>query len=717
MSDKRIFIIEDNPVNMELATDLLESAGYETMSADNAEEGVRLVRQHKPDMVLMDIALPGMDGLTATGILKGDVETAHIPIIALTAHAMKGDEEKALAVGCMGYITKPINTRTFTKTITDYINGVTSSTAVPVAPAAPSAPTTVPVTTPAATPVAPPPARVIPTTPVVTPSAPLPIPTPAVTPPTPSPWGAPVAPPTAPPATTPMFAASSTSAPVAEAKPVMPPVAVPPSAIIERPAVLETPIIAEAAPVVGAPPVVETRPVPLTITPDVVEEKRPAAPMADRPSFIAPSTPFAPARPVVPPTPTAPAPVVRADAGGDRSAPLIMLPGSNRRGRRREAIGIVAESSTARLLVVDDDELNREMITAQLRTLGYDPVVVNDGFEALATVDETFDLILLDVMMPGMDGCETCRRIREEKGLTDLPIIMVTALSSREDQLRAVESGANDWITKPVDRNELRVRTDSQLKMKAAQDALKKHQRDLESTVRARTAELRRALEQVTSEKERTHEAYMDTMQRLALAAEFRDGFMAAAHIRCIGNYCAVLARGMGLPEETAEMLLHASPIHDIGLLGIPEDIIRKGDVRNHEEETYYRDHTVLGARLLSGARSDLLRAAEVIALSHHEKWDGSGFPHGRAGEAIPLFGRICAVADTFDSITAYNGGEWRASNEDAKEVLMAGRGTDFDPQVIDAFFARWDEIEAIQRRFRRTEAPPEDLMPRKLAA
>jgi putative two-component system response regulator len=357
------------------------------------------------------------------------------------------------------------------------------------------------------------------------------------------------------------------------------------------------------------------------------------------------------------------------------------------------------------------------MITAQLRTLGYDPVVVNDGFEALATVDETFDLILLDVMMPGMDGCETCRRIREEKNLTDLPIIMVTALSSREDQLRAVEAGANDWITKPVDRNELRVRTDSQLKMKAAQDALKKHQRDLESTVRARTAELRRALEQVTSEKERTHEAYMDTMQRLALAAEFRDGFMAAAHIRCIGNYCAVLARGMGLPEETAEMLLHASPIHDIGLLGIPEDIIRKGDVRNHEEETYYRDHTVLGARLLSGARSDLLRAAEVIALSHHEKWDGSGFPHGRAGEAIPLFGRICAVADTFDTITAYNGGEWRASNEDAKEVLMAGRGTDFDPQVIDAFFARWDEIEAIQRRFRRTEAPPEDLMPRKLAA
>jgi putative two-component system response regulator len=595
MSAKRILVIEDNPVNMELATDLLDTAGYATLGADNAEEGVRVARVEMPDLILMDIALPGMDGLTATGILKNDPQTRHLRVVALTAHAMKGDEEKALAIGCMGYITKPINTRSFVRLVTEFLS---------------------------------------------MPSA---------------------------------------------------------AALDSTPAVIEF-----------VPAVVESVPV-------LVEEPAPAV-AAPEPSvkleLVTTEPAFAAERELARPAP----PPAVVDAPPIASTPFVPVPRRGKGRRQREFVPLVPEVSTARILVVDDDELNREMITAQLKTLGYDSVVAEDGFHALDIVDESFDLILLDFMMPGMDGCDTVKLLREEKKLVDLPVIMVTALSGREDQLRAIEMGANDWITKPVDRNELSVRVKSHLKFKATQDALKRQQRDLETAVRARTAELRKALEQVTMEQERTRDAYLDTVSRLALAAEFRDGFMAAAHIKCVGNYCAAIAGAMDLPENTVDLLLHASQIHDIGLLSVPEEIIRKGDRRSDEEEAFYREHTALGARLLSGARSDLLRAGEVIALTHHEKWDGSGYPHGRQGENIPLFGRICAVADTFDTITAYNGGEWQVSNDEAREVLMAGRGKDFDPQVIDAFFRCWDDILHIQRRFRRTEAPPADMLPRVLS-
>ncbi len=631
MSGKRILVIEDNPVNMELATDLLDTAGYGTLGADNAEDGIRVARAEMPDLILMDIALPGMDGLTATGILKSDPQTRHLRIVALTAHAMKGDEEKAIAMGCMGYITKPINTRSFARLVSEFL----------------AMPATAPVE---ATPI------LVESVPAVIEAAP------AVAESTP---------------------AIIESAPaVVESAPAAP---IPVAAAEPQPSIALEMVAAE--PVAEHPAVVER---PIIATPAFVEERE----------FARPTPP----------------PVIVEAPKTDTASPFAPVPRRGKGRRQREFAPLVPEVSTARILVVDDDELNREMITAQLKTLGYDSVVAEDGFQALDLADESFDLVLLDYMMPGMDGCDTVKLLREEKKLLDLPVIMVTALSGREDQLRAIEMGANDWITKPVDRNELSVRVKSHLKFKATQDALKRHQRDLESAVRSRTAELRRALEQVTMEQERTREAYLDTVSRLALAAEFRDGFMAAAHIRCIGNYCAAIARAVDLPETTAELLLHASQIHDIGLLSVPDDIIRKGDRRTPEEESIYREHTALGARLLSGARSDMLRAGEVIALTHHEKWDGSGYPHGREGENIPLFGRICAVADTFDTITAYNGGEWQASNEEAREVLMAGRGKDFDPQVIDAFFRSWDEILTIQRRFRRTEAPPADVLPRVLS-
>ena len=685
----KILIIEDNPVNMELATDLLEMAGYITFQAEDAEKGIRMAGETLPDLILMDIQLPGMDGLTATTILKGNAATCHLRIVALTAHAMKGDEERALSLGCLGYITKPINTRSFGRLIGEFIEIPTAAPAI------------------------------------ITESVPLfaeadpvhifePVALEAI-------------------ALEPDYVLEPVALEaIALAAVALEPMALEPVAL--EPVALEPMVLDAWEPMVLEPIALEAvslEPValdaialepmalePIALEPDFTEtitaKESPFFDVSQDAPFTYPTTP-----PVgLPASPFTPFGDVKPVREAEPS-PYLYNGGGSRKGRNRKPREFVAPTptaSSAKILVVDDDMLNREMITAQLKTLGYEAVLAEDGFQALDLVDDTFDLVLLDFMMPGMDGCEVVRSIRDEKRLMDLPVVMVTALSSRADQLRAVESGANDWITKPVDRTELNIRVKAHLRFKAAQDALKKHQRELESTVRSRTADLRRALEQVTSETERTQEAYLDTMHRLALAAEFRDGFMAASHIRCVGNYCAAIARAMRLPEATAETLLHAAPIHDIGVLSVPEELVRKGDRRNVEEESLYREHTIMGARLLSGARSELLRAAEVIALTHHEKWDGSGYPHGREGENIPLFGRICAVADTFDSITAYNGGEWQASNEEAREVIQAGRGSDFDPQVVDAFFHCFDEIVTLQRRFRRTEAPPADLMPRMLA-
>ncbi|MDX1933334.1 MAG: response regulator [Capsulimonadales bacterium] len=691
MAAKKILIIEDNPVNMELATDLLDMAGHTTLQAEDAEKGIRIAREEMPDLILMDIQLPGMDGLQATTILKNDPDTRHLRIVALTAHAMKGDEERALSLGCLGYITKPINTRSFSRLVTEFcdvpVDELTTaeefsglvSTSVPENTVE-TLPT--PIVPASVEGIAPEPLTLEPESVALEAIALEPEPL-ALEP-------------------EPLALEALALEPMAlEAIALDPePLALEPEPVALEALALEAialdpePLALEPEPLALEALALDPEPVKAETAPEFVEGFR-------KPSESStPDRPFGDI-PLPPPTET----------------PFLYTPRRGRGRRQREFVAPTQETPVAKILVVDDDMLNREMISAQLRTLGYESMeIAEDGFQALDMVDETFDLVLLDYMMPGMDGCEVVRRIRDEKRLMDLPVVMVTALSSRDDQLRAVDAGANDWITKPVDRTELSVRVRAHLRFKAAQDALKKHQRDLETTVKSRTSELRRALEQVTAEQDRTNEAYLDTMHRLALAAEFRDGFMAASHIRCVGNYCAAIARSMNLPDLVAQTLLHAAPIHDIGILSVPESVLLKGEQRTPEEEAIYRDHTVMGARLLSGARSELLRAGEVIALTHHEKWDGSGFPHGRDGENIPLFGRICAVADTFDTITAYNGGEWQASNEDAREVLLAGRGTDFDPQVIDAFFRAWDEILTLQRRFRRTEAPPADLMPRLLA-
>jgi len=355
-----------------------------------------------------------------------------------------------------------------------------------------------------------------------------------------------------------------------------------------------------------------------------------------------------------------------------------------------------------RILIVDDEKLNRELLEDLVVSFGHKPEMAEDGVEAIAKLKLDIDLVLLDVMMPGMDGFEVARRIRDNPDTSDIPIVMVTSLTSKEDRLRAVQAGANDFITKPVDKTELQVRTASLLKMKEAQDAIKRYQVELEKKVDQRTADLRFALQDMAEAQRRTHKAHLDTIVRLAIAAEYKDEDT-AAHIHRMSHYCSIIARGLHLPPGEVEVILHASPMHDVGKIGIADAILFKPGKLDNGEWDIMKQHTTMGGRILSGSSSDLLQAGEVIAMSHHEKWDSSGYPKGLAGEDIPLHGRICAVADVFDALTSERPYKKDFSNEKAYEILREGRGTQFDPEVLDAFFERLNDIIAIQEQYNDT--------------
>ncbi len=349
-----------------------------------------------------------------------------------------------------------------------------------------------------------------------------------------------------------------------------------------------------------------------------------------------------------------------------------------------------------RLLIVDDEAANRALLSAMAESLGYRVQEAADGVQALAGVKDGVDLVLLDAMMPQMDGFEVLRAIRADAVVADLPVIMVTGLSGKQDRLRAAEEGANDFIGKPVDMAEFRIRVASLLKMKDAQDAVKQQKAALERAVNERTADLRKALKVAAAARREAEDAHLDTVERLAVAAEFKDQGT-AAHIRRIASYCAMMADAMSLPEHEARVLPVASTMHDVGKIGIPDAILLKPGKLDREEWEVMKEHTTIGARILSGSSSDVLRAGQVIAISHHERWDGTGYPRGLKGEDIPLLGRICALADVFDALTSDRPYRESLPPWEALDMMREGRGTHFDPGILDLFLVKAEELTAVR--------------------
>lgn len=340
-----------------------------------------------------------------------------------------------------------------------------------------------------------------------------------------------------------------------------------------------------------------------------------------------------------------------------------------------------------KIVIVDDTPLNLLLMVKLVDRL---PGVESHGFEspqeALTWCVHTEpDLIIVDYMMPDIDGLEFIRRVRASHKHEDVPILMVTANNERGVRYEALECGANDFLTKPIDAHEFEPRVRNMLKLREAHLATRQRAETLSVAVRKATAAI--------LDRER------ETITRLARAAEFRDP-ETGAHIQRMSHYSAVIARRMGLGSELADALLLAAPMHDVGKLGIPDTILLKPGRLTVNEFEVMKRHPLIGHDILKDSSSEVLRLGARIALSHHEKFDGTGYPNGIAGEAIPLEGRIVAVADVFDALTSSRPYKPAWPFARAIALLREGRGSHFDARCIDAFLSSWDEVLDIHTRF-----------------
>ncbi|MDR1314838.1 MAG: HD domain-containing protein, partial [Deltaproteobacteria bacterium] len=290
------------------------------------------------------------------------------------------------------------------------------------------------------------------------------------------------------------------------------------------------------------------------------------------------------------------------------------------------------------------------------------------------------------------NGFEVVQEIKKEEKFAQIPIVMVTALQDVNDRVKALEVGADDFLSKPVDRMELRARVRSLLKVKAYNDHMINYRQELESEVRRRTLEIQETNAKLEKAHEKLRGASLETIFRLSRAAEFKDEDT-GAHIISMSRISARLAKMCGLNQAVVESILYASPMHDIGKIGIPDRILLKNGPLNDEEWTVMRMHTIFGGKILEHSDIGFLRLGEVIALTHHEKFDGSGYPRGLKGRQIPLAGRIVAVADVFDALMSRRPYKPAFTSEQASNIIAEGRGRHFDPDVVDIFLNDLPEI------------------------
>lgn len=347
----------------------------------------------------------------------------------------------------------------------------------------------------------------------------------------------------------------------------------------------------------------------------------------------------------------------------------------------------------AKILIVDDEAPNLRLLQTLIKPLGYAVFTAATGEDALAeTARLRPDLILLDAVLPGIDGFEVARRLKADNATRIIPIVMISALQDVTDRVRALEAGVDDFLTKPVEVSELKARVRSLLRVKEYTDHMLRHQDELRREVEQHAQKLNGAYEKLKT-------ASLDTIYRLSRAAEYKDEDT-GSHIQRISHYAAAIARQLKVDPATQEALLDSSPMHDIGKLGIPDRILLKPSRLDDDEWRIMQQHTLIGARILEGSNTEYVQMGGLIALTHHERWDGTGYPRRLAGTDIPIEGRITAIADVFDALTSKRPYKKPYSIEDSLRIIAEGRGRHFDPTATDAFFEVKAEILAIRERY-----------------
>ncbi len=337
----------------------------------------------------------------------------------------------------------------------------------------------------------------------------------------------------------------------------------------------------------------------------------------------------------------------------------------------------------ARILIVDDEPANVDVLRRMLQRAGFSRLEsTNDPREAASLyVKLRPDLILLDLHMPEMDGLEVMDQLNQIAEASYLPILMLTGDMTPEARREALSRGAKDFVNKPFNTDEVLLRIRTLLETRFLYLQIQTQNQLLEAKVRERTREL--------------EAAQIEIIERLARAAEFRDD-NTGQHTERVGQMAALLARQVGLPDIQVSLIRRAAPLHDVGKIGIPDAVLLKLGKLTPDEFALVRTHTTIGARILSGSRFALLRLAEEIAFSHHERWDGSGY-EGIARDSIPLAGRIVAVADVFDALTQKRPYKAAWPVSEAIAEMDRQRGRQFDPDVVDAFLKIIEEREPIR--------------------
>ncbi|MFH1117842.1 MAG: HD domain-containing phosphohydrolase, partial [Pseudomonadota bacterium] len=357
---------------------------------------------------------------------------------------------------------------------------------------------------------------------------------------------------------------------------------------------------------------------------------------------------------------------------------------------------MVRRHGEARILVVDDEEAIRNLLAIQLSTDGYVCSTASGGEEAQRLLESNeFHLVLSDINMPGMSGIELLSVITRRYPNT--AVLMATAVDDRDTATRALELGAYGYLIKPFGMNDVLNNVANALERRRLTLLSQEYERELEAEVRERTRQVREREEEVVF--------------RLLSSMGFRDD-ETGAHARRIGLYAALMARGLGWKQEEVDKILLAAPMHDLGKIGINDAILRKPGRLTAEEFEEMKKHTTIGAKILRGSEVPLIRLAEEIALSHHEKWDGSGYPQGLAGDAIPPSGRITAVADVYDALVHKRVYKEAYPEEKALAVLEEGRGRHFCPEVVTVFMNMHPEMRRIRKEVKDGMEPGEAFKP-----
>jgi len=381
-------------------------------------------------------------------------------------------------------------------------------------------------------------------------------------------------------------------------------------------------------------------------------------------------------------------------------------------------MGLTARSQTVNMdygltgsvLVVDDNEMNRDMLLRRLQPLGYEVTVARDGGEAMdLLMQSAFDLVLLDIMMPVKDGFEVLQEMKEHKDLSIIPVIMITALDDTSSAARCIQLGAEDYLTKPFDPILLKARVSSCLERKHLYDQERRYRGQIEEYNNELQDRVQQQVQQITS-------AQLGAIFAMSKLAESRDP-ETGEHLERMREYCKILSVQLGkLPKyqavidnEFIEDIYAASPLHDIGKVGIVDSVLLKPGKLTAEEWVVMKTHPIIGAATLREVDrqhpgNSLIRMGIDIAESHHERWDGTGYPYGLKNTEIPLVARILALGDVYDALTSKRCYKEAFDHQKSRAIVEENNGSLFDPEVVDAFLATEEEFKRVREFYQDAE-------------